>query len=141
MKNRMMGVLIILIVIIISMVVGFKIGSKKNEESKDLKKGDTCYSYVLVKTTHNANLKEVIIIYTFDKKDVCVDCRMMYDYETEELARKEYDKWIDNTSGIVKNIKIDSAKVIYNATNFNGKMKDEILNSFASNIEYYVEVF
>lgn len=116
---------VIVVLMILVSVISFKLGSKI----------DTKYTYAVFSSAlENAdeNLNASKIIFTFNSKGICIDCRIMYDFANKEIADKQYEAWkkieADKNNASMTNVDRVSNIIIFNDTvNYIGKSKSEIM--------------
>lgn len=123
MKKKILIVLVIIIIILVFSLILIKTTNNKTEETEHL------YTYLLYSQTSdgtvNNDLNDMKMIFTFNENNICIDCRIMYDFVNEEDAKLQYENWCEIENN--KNVKINSSKVSFNTYNYNNKTKDEIL--------------
>ena len=95
--------------------IGFQFGkiSKENNKKYSPTKTDS-RSYVLIEATPEDSNNELIstkILAAFDKDDILVDARFVWEFATEEIAKENYEKWKEVGNS---NLSIDSNIVCFN---------------------------
>ena len=129
-KNILLVVLIILVLILIILC---SLSLYKNSKN-------TTFSYLLLQTvTISEDLVDCKQILTFDENDICIDCRLLYEFKEEDLAQKQYEDWIEIPNNLSKmvNINKNATIITFNSTNYNGSHKSEFLNSSQNT---YIEI-
>lgn len=133
MKKNILNVVIIIFILILILYV-WKISVKTS---------DTMYTYLLLEANDNmsdelCNFKQVI---TFDKNDICIDTRLLYEFKDEAKAKAQYNSWLtisNQENSNIKNVCINSTTVTFNTTSHNGSQKSEFLEM--TNENEYVEI-
>lgn len=95
--------------------MGFQFGKVSEENNKKYSppKNDS-RSYVLLEATPEDSNNELIstkILAAFDKDDILVDVRFVWEFATEEIAKENYEKWKEVGNS---NLSIDSNIVYFN---------------------------
>lgn len=119
MKKNVLIIFIIIVVIALVSIIIFKFNT-----NNDVKK-EYC-TYLVYNSTEEEkkeNLDSVNMVFAFNSENICVDCRMVWTFNTEEIAKENYENW--KNVGL-SNLKIESNKVAFNADEQIGKTKDEI---------------
>ncbi len=124
MKKKIMIVSVIVVIMILVSVISFNLGSKI----------DTKYTYAVFSSApENANedLNATKLIFTFNPKGTCIDCRIMYDFANKETADKQYKAWkeieADKNNASMTNVDRISNIVTFNTVQYIGKSKTEIM--------------
>lgn len=77
-----------------------------------------------------------IWIYTFDKNDVCIGAKVLYEGLTEEEMQERYENWTEaEFLQNITDVKIENGRLTANFNVFNGLKKQEILTNNLDAIE------
>lgn len=116
MKNKILYSCIVVILIVVALILGYYLGKTV--------KTDTTYTYLSVsQSSDTEDLNYIKYIYTFNSNNICIDCRALWEFKTEEIAKNNYTNWEKSGN---KNLKIESNKVTFNMDRYIGLTKDEI---------------
>lgn len=113
--NKEIYVIFGILLIIGIYFMGFQFGKVSEENNKKYSppKNDS-RSYVLLEETPEDSNNELIstkILAAFDKDDILVDVRFVWEFATEEIAKENYEKWKEVGNS---NLSIDSNIVCFN---------------------------
>ena len=113
--NKKIYVIFGILLIIGVYFMGFQFGKVSEENNKKYSppKNDS-RSYVLLEATPEDSNNELIstkILAAFDKDDILVDARFVWEFATEEIAKENYEKWKEVGNS---NLSIDSNIVCFN---------------------------
>ena len=113
--NKKIYVIFGILLIIGVYFMGFQFGKVSEENNKKYSppKNDS-RSYVLLEATPEDSNNELIstkILAAFDKDDILVDVRFVWEFATEEIAKENYEKWKEVGNS---NLSIDSNIVYFN---------------------------
>ena len=113
--NKKIYVIFGILLIIGVYFMGFQFGKVSEENNKKYSppKNDS-RSYVLLEATPEDSNNELIstkILAAFDKDDILVDARFVWEFATEEIAKENYEKWKEVGNS---NLSIDSNIVYFN---------------------------
>ena len=113
--NKKIYVIFGILLIIGVYFMGFQFGKISEENNKKYSPPKTdSRSYVLLEATPEDSNNELIstkILAAFDKDDILVDSRFVWEFATEEIAKENYEKWKEVGNS---NLSIDSNIVYFN---------------------------
>lgn len=125
MKKKVIFILVV-IIILVSVILFFNMKKNNTEnlvENSNVKKEYCTYLVYNSVEIDNPDLDSVNMVFAFNSKNVCVDCRMVWTFSTEELAKENYENW---KKCELSNLKIESNTVSFNDDVQPGRTKDEI---------------
>ena len=146
-KSKKILVSFLIIILIIVLIIGaFLIGLKtgnKNSQLEKTEKAEPSYKYIayyIDGTENNNGLLNIRTLFTFENNK-CINCRISWEFATEEIATEQYSKWKEVEEN--KNLKINSTIVSFDATSFIGEtMEEAITNGFDhQNYTSKIEIF
>ena len=93
-------------------------------------------TYVILKGYIDEKLKaDVTYIATINEKNLCVNIRQISQEYSEEFAQEEYNRLQRANFEVVTNIKLQDGRIYQNLNLYNGKTKDELIETFKNSFK------